>query len=690
ASLRASAKPEGRTVGRFGVGFAAVLAVCTEPRVVSRDGGVAFSAARTVAATGADGAVPVLRLPWPLPPGEPPPPEGFDTEVRLPLAEGVDTAGLVDRLAAEVPELLLALPWLGAIEVEGKEWRRTDFGAGLLELTGPDGTTLRWLTHAVPGAAARWALPVDEAGVPRPLEADVLHAPTPTDERLSLPARLIATLPIEPSRRRVLPGEAATAVLESAARGYPELVRAVAPEHRLALVPAAGFPLSEVDESVRELVRAALRADPWLPAASGGPDLPGGRARLLEADAPDLVEPLAEVLPGLVAAPLCGHPRARVAARVGATPVGTAELIEAVTGIARPVGWWYRLYGALLAAVDGGRLALDELGALPVPLVDGRTLPGPRGALLADTGTGLPGLLSEVDIVGLRVVHPEAAHPLLERLGARKAGPADLLAAPELREAVERSLADALSGMDTGPLAEVLLRLVSESGPGAAGGLAGLALPGESGWRRAEELVLPGAELLEVLDPEALGPDAPLEVLDAEFAGRWPAEVLAGVGVLDSFTVLTDEEPAGPEHDLPEEADWWDAVAPCRVHAVRDLDLVADDAWPAALRLLAASPDTWRALTEPGGHTGWWIARYALLAGRAPAQWRLAEDTVLDGLYDPVPDLGVRADLLRAAGVLAELVIADAADAAELLDRLGDPERAVAPGPAARAHAALD
>src|SRR5690606_40151245 len=33
--------------------------------------------------------------------------------------------------------------------------------------------------------------------------ADVLHAPTATEERLSLPARLIATVPLEPDRRRV-------------------------------------------------------------------------------------------------------------------------------------------------------------------------------------------------------------------------------------------------------------------------------------------------------------------------------------------------------------------------------------------------------------------------------------------------------------------------------------------------------
>ena len=39
-------------MGRFGVGFAAVLAVSDEPAVVSADGGVRFSAERTRAAGG--------------------------------------------------------------------------------------------------------------------------------------------------------------------------------------------------------------------------------------------------------------------------------------------------------------------------------------------------------------------------------------------------------------------------------------------------------------------------------------------------------------------------------------------------------------------------------------------------------------------------------------------------------------
>jgi hypothetical protein len=76
ASLRASAKRAGHQVGRFGVGFAAVLTASAAPRVVSASGGVAFSADRTRAAlAGFDrlsatlaersAEVPVLRLVWP-------------------------------------------------------------------------------------------------------------------------------------------------------------------------------------------------------------------------------------------------------------------------------------------------------------------------------------------------------------------------------------------------------------------------------------------------------------------------------------------------------------------------------------------------------------------------------------------------------------------------------------------------
>ncbi|CAA9276870.1 MAG: FIG01170067: hypothetical protein, partial [uncultured Corynebacteriales bacterium] len=96
ATLRASAKRDGGTVGRFGVGFAAVLTVSDAPAVLSAAGGVRFSAAETRALVAAvpalaeelarrGGQVPVLRLPFPA---AETPPAGWDTEVRLPLRDG--------------------------------------------------------------------------------------------------------------------------------------------------------------------------------------------------------------------------------------------------------------------------------------------------------------------------------------------------------------------------------------------------------------------------------------------------------------------------------------------------------------------------------------------------------------------------------------------------------------------------
>jgi hypothetical protein len=703
SSLRASAK-QGDTVGRFGVGFAAILTVTTEPKVVSRTGGVAFSATRTAAAAaeagvpgvGDSGEVAVLRLPFPLPSGEPGLPEGYDTEVRLPLVSSLDGAGLLDGFADEAPDLLLALPWLARIDIGGAVWRREQPRAGLVELTVPDGTAAdatvqRWLTQPVTGQGGMWALPVGPDGTPASLNGDVLHTPTPTDERLSLPARLFAAVPMEPSRRRVLPGTGVTEVLERAAHAYPELARRVAAAERTLLVPRAGFPKSELDEQLRELVTGTLRSQAWLPSAANDGDVPGGRARVLGIDSSPLVGLLAGVVPDLVAAPLCGPSAVRTLDGVGASALGAAELVESVSGQDRPLSWWRELYDALLSALDARQVSADELGALPVPLLDGRVLPGPRGALLLEAGSRLAEKLSGVDVVGLRVIRPDATHPLLERLGATRAGIGDLLAAPEIRDAVQRSVEHALSGMDTTGLAETVLGLISEGEIAGTGELGALALPARTGWRRADELVLPGTQLLEVLDAEALGEGAPLDVVDDGFAGRWPDRVLEAVGVLGSFAVVMDEEPVEPDHDLPDAQEWWNARAqpPARVLAVRDLDLIAEDAWPAALRLLAGQPQTWRALTEPGGHTGWWIARYASLAGRPPLEWRLPSAAPLAGLYDPVPDLGIRADVLQAAGVRSELSVSDVEDAADLLDRLGDRGREIGPGLTWRTHAAL-
>jgi hypothetical protein len=692
ASLRASAKRDTGTVGQFGVGFAAVLSVSDEPEVVSKTGAVRFSAQRTreipeLAKHVAErsGQVPVLRLVWPSDGGVP---DGFDTEIRLPLRPEIDQDALLAGFREQAPDLLLALPGLASIEVGGSKWTSSDSGDTVV-LTGPDGVT-RWMLRRASGKLSDtaglgletsaewtvcWAIPVSDTGVPQPVAEDVLHAPTPTDERLSLPARLIASLPIEPSRRRVMSGAAVNEVLAEAAKLYPSLVFGIAEMHRTALVPVPGFPRSDVDSTLREKMIAELRTQAWLPGVTES--LAPASARVLEIPSDDLADLLSDVIPNLGAAKLAEPEHAHALAALEVSRLRIPEIVAAVTGIGQEPDWWRRLYAAISPFADNDSTIRDNLSGLPVPLVDGRTLPGPRGTLLADE----PEFMSDLDVPGLRLVHPDAAHPLLERLGARHAGASELL--DSLQEAVERSVADASAGLIVSGLAHAVLGLV-----GQAGGrpwLKSLALPDVEGdWRPADELAVPGSRFLDVL-----AEDSPLGLLDPEFAERWSADVLSAVGVLTGFAVIVDEEPIGPEHDLADEDEWWSfGEEPKRVVAVRDLDLVADDKWPAALRLLALEPATWRALQEPGGYTAWWISRYAVLDGHAPREWRTANASELVGLYDPLPvDLGD--ELAAAAGVRTGLTIKDASDTADLLERLGDPERKVPHGVSLRAHTAL-
>jgi hypothetical protein len=721
SSLRASAKRAGQQVGRFGVGFAAVLAVSDAPRVVSATGGVAFSAGRTralladdprmaavLADRGAD--VPVLRLVWPA---DEQPPEGFDTEVRLPLRPEIDAARLLADLEAQAADLLLALTGLEKLIIGDRIWRREDSDDGVVTIHGPD-TTRSWLTRRASGrlsgaqvvelgVEARerpewsvcWAVPVQD-GKPVPAsDNEVLHAPTPTDERLSLPARLFATLPVESNRRRLVPGRASEAVLDGAVAAYVALVTSLPAVQRTALVPAPGFPLSEVDGRLRAAISAALTESPWLPAQEDELDRAPAGAVVLDVPDAALAEAIGHARTGLLASWLGEPAHAQALATLGVRRLRPADLVETVSGLRREPRWWAGLYAALdrVAAADPDAIA--EFGALPVPLVDGRTVRGPRDVLLPSAG--LAEHLSEVDIVGLRIAHPDAVHPLLERLGARPADAADLLAAPAIREAVEASLADARAGSDPLELAETVLTLVEAAriDEGELPWLGALALPDEHGEpRRADELVLPDAPLRAVLADEVLAEDGALGVLSDRVAADWPGEVLAAAGVLRGFVVVVDEDPAGPEHDLADEADWWDWIEgdehpPAVLVGVRDLDLVDDNAWPEAIRLLAADPRVRRALADPRGYPAWWLGRFAVLAGRPPVDWRLPSARVLAGLYDPVPDVGLDEELLRLLGVRAELAADDAPDAADLLDRLGDPDREIPAGLTVRVHAEL-
>jgi hypothetical protein len=718
ATLRASAKrDEAGSVGRFGVGFAAVLAVSDEPAVVSTPGGVRFSAAQTrkeIAAVPAlaaevtrrDGAVPVLRLPWPA---EGAPPDGYATEVVLPLRDGARAvvAAALDGLPAE---LLLALPGLAGMDVivDGVERSlRIERSPGAARITDGAGTRT-WAVADRSGelptelladrpveerSRTAWtvtaAVPLDKEGRPRPLASgQVVHAPTPSDEPLSLPLRLIAPFPLAPDRRHVAPGPVTDALVEASAGTCADLVAGLPADPAvLALVPRVGLAGAELDAALCAAVLDRLRDTSWLPVADDprARQAPG-RAAALDDPTEARVASLAGVVPGLLPADWSRRSDARALTALGVRRIRTAEAVEAVRGVDRPPSWWAGLY----AALDGADR--EELAALPVPLADGRTAHGPAGVLLPESG--LP--VHRLGPLGLRLAEPEAVGPpaarrLLERLGAQPATAGAVLADPAVRAAVDTSMDTVDDALDGAPepeeLAEAVLALVAAARPavGELPWLAELALPdADGGWAPAGELVLPGSPLAAVLAEGSLG------VLDAGTAATADPEALRAVGVLDTFALVRAEDP--DELDVDGADRWVDAVHDRLPHdapppewppltAVRDLELVED--WAGALPLLASLPaEAWADVVLGGvavpGYLRWWLSTHPVLGGERPDRLRHPESVELQGLYDPATAAPEVLALLRPPGSVAD-VLADVDGAIDLLGRLGDPARTVRP-----------
>ncbi|MEU9295258.1 molecular chaperone Hsp90 [Streptomyces sp. NPDC048266] len=759
STLRASAKREQThgAVGRFGVGFAAVLAVSDEPAVLGRHGGVRWSLAeaRELAAETAryspglgdelrrrDGHVPLLRLPLPA---EGSAPDGYDTVVVLPLR---DTAArdLAERLLDSVDDaLLLTLPGLAEIVVETAEGVRTlsrtdDDGYVRIEDTATGTHRWRTVTHGGPLEAellkdrpveerlrphwsVTWAVPVDTEGAPRhPRTTPVVHAPTPTDEPLGIPALLIASLPLDTARRHPAPGPLTDFLVQRAADAYAELLAEWQPvtTATLDLVPG---PLGKgpLDGALREAILDRLPRIAFLAPAAPTEELPALRpieAEVAEGAGADTVAVLAEVFPTLLPAGLERRPELRT---LGVGRVPLTEAIDRLAGVDRAPTWWWRLYDSL-AGVDP-----DRLSGLPVPLAEPeegaariRTAIGPRQVLLPQDRTP-----AELTRLGLKVAHPEAAHPLLEKLGALPATPRAVLTTPQVRAAVAASLdageiwdedGDAL---DADELAETVLALVrdAELDPGEEPWLAALALPDEDGeLSPAGELVLPGSAFAAVMREDELA------YVDADLAARWGEQPLAACGVLATFALVRatdllldpDEvEPREGDYPEPDDAGLLDAVdvwcedvldrlpespvppVATEIVAVRDLDLVDDDAWPQALALLA-QPPLRDALTQPvrvllpdgttetvRSYTAWWLRDHPVLDGRRPAGLRAAgTDPLLIGLYDSADATGFEDEqVLRALGVRTSVsaLLDEPGGAAELLTRLADPSREVSP-----------
>jgi len=735
STLRASSKRElaggaspdtgEAIVGRFGVGFAAAAAVSDEPHIASLTGAVAWSRieagklVREIPGVAAElalrsGQLPVLRLPFAAT-GEPP--EGFATAVTLPLRDEAAVL-LVERLLAETgPAIMLALPGLAVIEIEidGTTRMLTATHDGADVTVTVDGAVGRWRTSGAEGRtdqrlladrpaeerarpywSVRWAVPVaadpDQGDLPAGrLPAGVsavVHAPTPTDEPLGLPALLLASFPLSPDRRHVAPGPLTDFLLDQAAEVYAGLLPSLAPGPSLLDMVPSPVAQGELDAQLRGRILQLLPDMAFLPAADAtGPRVRPADAVVLDVSMPQLTGSIAPVLQDLVSGP-ARHPAFAV---LGVRRLRLAELADMLASLDRDPAWWQDLYEVLAAAEPA---ELGELGALPVPLADGRLVRGPRGLLLP--GPGLEHAQS-LTALGFRVVQSGAVHPLLARLGAVEATPQSVLADPAVRAAVEASYDEE----DPGPIADAVLSLVAAARlrPDDYPWLADLALPGADGeWYPAGELLLPGSPLAEVV-----GSDTPFGTVSPAMLERHGAETLEAVGVLSSFSLLVAEDVVidAPDLDLDGAAEWADevrarlapgvpVVAP-ELLAVRDLELVDPDRWPLALKLLAA-PSLRAALVEPArvlladGHyadvpsyTSWWLRSHPVLGGRRPGEMRAAHaDPLLADLYDEA-ELSADAEFARALGVRTSLagLLAEPGGADELLTRLADPARSV-------------
>nr|WP_307718764.1 ATP-binding protein [Nocardia grenadensis] len=698
-ALRASGKSgSGGETGRFGVGFAAVLTVSDELEFRSTSGSLRFSRESTREALRASGisapgdgdvpAPPVLRLAWPVAAD---PAVGAETEIVLSLRAGIDPVALLESMRAEAADLLLELPALREIrigeEVVRAETRDAPF-AGVRELRiGGSGSERVWWEFRT--ARARWLLPLRD-GVPVPAAPDVLRAPTRSDEELSLPAVLIADIPMQPDRRRVLPGNHSAEL----AAGYADFARALPRRHRLVLVPAPGFARSETDGLLREAILRELRTGSWLPVVAAPADAGLDEApRNGDADDrvavparasvfPDLTPELAELLGGvldpLVVPELSGARYAEALAALQVHRLGPARLAELSAGLERPPAWWFALYSALEPFVTDP-LTVEELGALAVPLADGRTVTGPRTVVLDDELTALP---AAVPVHWARLVHPDASHPLLARLGAQRARIADLLSDPALQ-------AELTEHPDDPETIEAVLRLAAAADPAELPDWLGmLELPDSSGGvRPADELLLPDAPLIEILVP-----DSPFGVVARETVAEYGADALRAIGVGWDFGVVAETDPTGPDHHLDDEETWWSGLAedPAELVAVRDLDLVDDAAWPEALWRLLTAERTRPLLGDRDGYTAWWLRHYARIDSIALGGYRHPADTEFAGLLPELPITGLSAaDLDALRGCLADPATLDRDLVEALLAALADSEKTPAPEVVALVHARL-
>jgi hypothetical protein len=314
--------------------------------------------------------------------------------------------------------------------------------------------------------------------------------------------------------------------------------------------------------------------------------------------------------------------------QLGVATTDLTELIEAWPVPDR--GDLSGLYDRLAPLVDVP-VAREALASVPVALMGGRVRHGARGVLIPDPliPISVCEALAEAGLPLLEAVSAGSA-AMLERLGAVRVSAGQLLGEPRLLahlRAVEEHPDDAER------VAQAVLELVSLA-PDADMSLGDLLLPDSDGELvPASMLVLPGSVMDELLDPDDLGR------LHRDWADRWGGLVArCGVAVDGPVRVIGREVDleALPEElaDLDGMQVWAGDAGPgvvAELVAIRDLDLVRDEAWPRLLRLVDADPQLSAALDDlrvagvsarrVTSHTAWWLRNRLRFSGfRLPTE----------------------------------------------------------------------
>lgn len=743
AALRVSSKKgDDRTVGQFGVGFTAVAAVSDSPVICSGAGAVVFSRTRTAQLLTENevphgGQVPLLRVPHAVVGRAR---DGFDTSIVLPLGVG-ESAGppepgtpdegvvvseslrtVMAAVGALAEHVLLGLDHIAEVVIDSDvvPCRRLSVADARWRVwSSPDSVDCVVSGNAAGGAVgrvggcpalARWAVPL-VAGVPGPMGGGpgVVLGPTPTDVVLPWPAVLVAQLPMDESRRRVLPGPATDRVIAEAATLFATMSADFLHSDVgvLQLWPTVP-PANDFDRALRVAVRDQLRGTACLPGVPG----PGQSADQVKPVAPaqacalapgpladdvELLQVLAMAVPGLVCAP----PSADVALRdLGVRRVSVAEAVAALPW--SPSQW--RQVVAVLAARTADPDVRRALAGLVVPLADGSVRPSPGGCVLgSELSDDAARVLAAagVPLVAAQVAKDPAGSAVLTAGGATVLRLCEVIHRPELASFVAHveQLADLPQLPDDGLLTwrEVGEFVVQAASWALAGAQVASADPfvdvdvqlpswvgstlfpdGDGRPVAARDLVLPGSQLARWAD------SAVVSQLAQDVCGQADPAVWSALGVhvqvqrvsLVGWDPLDDD---ALNHDGAQE---WAQSLPAGVvmsgSYLLGVDVVHPDCWAEVLQHIAGEPQLAAAVIEPvvvRQHTGGTSTEVGLSAWWLREELGSVGSTCAANVWlprAPEPVCAVSAEFAQALGVVPDLTGLDDEGWADVLEFAGD------------------